>query len=124
MRFSATDQPAETNIAPAGGLYLGWSFGTSSRARARIEQARLARHQRASDERARARQREEAWALTRLAAEAARVDDCARVRTLDVQVRQLDGEFHGSVFARDVAIARCRTLSQDQPAIVLPDTAN
>jgi hypothetical protein len=41
------------------------------------------------------------------AAAAARRDDCEAVRTADVNVRDLDAEFHAVVFVRDVAIARC-----------------
>ncbi len=38
---------------------------------------------------------------------AARADDCATVRALDPQIRELDVEFHDVVFMRDVGIARC-----------------
>jgi hypothetical protein len=52
-------------------------------------------------------QREQAWALTREAAAAARDGDCTRVSALDDQVRAVDAEFHAAVFRRDAAIARC-----------------
>lgn len=51
--------------------------------------------------------RGEAWALTQRAQTAARANDCATVRSLDVQVGQLDAGFHAAVFVRDVAIAAC-----------------
>ena len=51
--------------------------------------------------------RAEAGAEWKRAAAAARADDCATVRELDPQIRELDVEFHDVVFMRDVAIARC-----------------
>jgi hypothetical protein len=51
--------------------------------------------------------RAEAWTITKLAAEAARAADCAKVKELDVEVQGLDLDFHNTVFVRDVAIARC-----------------
>ena len=55
----------------------------------------------------RERRRAEAWELTKQAAEAARERDCAQVEAIDPRVRDLDLEFHGVVFMRDVAIQRC-----------------
>lgn len=55
-----------------------------------------------------------AWAATQQAATAARQGDCATVVKLEVFVRELDGEFHDTVFAGDVAIARC--FKQAEPA--------
>jgi hypothetical protein len=51
--------------------------------------------------------RAEAGVLWKRAAVAARADDCATVRELDPQIRDLDVELHDVVFARDVGIARC-----------------
>lgn len=55
----------------------------------------------------RERRRAEAWELTKLAAAAARSADCTQVQAIDPRVRELDLEFHGVVFMRDVAIQRC-----------------
>jgi hypothetical protein len=66
------------------------------------ERAELARRREAD-----ANARVEAGRLWKRAAAAARAEDCATVRELDPQIRELDLEFHGVVFARDVAIARC-----------------
>ena len=51
--------------------------------------------------------RAEAGTEWKRAASAARADDCATVRELDPQIRELDVELHDVVFMRDVAIARC-----------------
>lgn len=53
--------------------------------------------------------RHRAWVLTKEAATAARAGDCARVRRTAAVVEDLDREFHSAVFARDVAIASCRS---------------
>jgi hypothetical protein len=55
----------------------------------------------------RERHRAEAWELTKQAATAAREYDCTQVQAIDPRVRDLDREFHGIVFLRDVAIRRC-----------------
>ncbi|HUS30913.1 MAG TPA: hypothetical protein VMZ53_20525 [Kofleriaceae bacterium] len=55
----------------------------------------------------RERHRAEAWELTKQAAAAARSADCTQVQAIDPRVRDLDLEFHGIVFLRDVAIRRC-----------------
>jgi hypothetical protein len=51
--------------------------------------------------------REQAWALTREAAAAARRGECARVSELDGKVAVIDADFHATVFRPDAAIARC-----------------
>ncbi|HEY5947453.1 MAG TPA: hypothetical protein VIV40_18245 [Kofleriaceae bacterium] len=55
----------------------------------------------------RERNRAAAWELTKQAAGAARDQDCTQVQAIDPRVRDLDVEFHVSVFMRDVAIQRC-----------------
>jgi hypothetical protein len=53
------------------------------------------------------RHRATAWELTKQAASAARSEDCTQVQAIAPRVRDLDGDFHGSVFLRDAAIQRC-----------------
>ena len=55
----------------------------------------------------RERNRATAWELTKQAADAARGQDCTQVQAIDPRVRDLDMDFHVSVFMRDVAIQRC-----------------
>jgi hypothetical protein len=55
----------------------------------------------------RERNRASAWELTKQAAGAARDKDCTQVQAIDPRVRNLDMEFHVSVFMRDAAIQRC-----------------
>ena len=55
----------------------------------------------------RERNRATAWDLTKQAAEAAREQDCTQVQAIAPRVRDLDVDFHVSVFMRDVAIQRC-----------------
>ena len=55
----------------------------------------------------RERRRAEAWELTKQAKDAARSADCTQVQAIDPRVKDLDVEFHGVVFMRDVAIQRC-----------------
>lgn len=55
----------------------------------------------------REQRRETAWALTKQAADAARVEDCTQVQAIDPRVRDLDTDFHTVVFMRDVGIQRC-----------------
>jgi hypothetical protein len=61
--------------------------------------------ERAAEERATARAA--AWRITKHAAGAARAGNCDDVRASDRRVRELDAEFHATVFVRDVGIARC-----------------
>jgi hypothetical protein len=58
--------------------------------------------------------RESAWSVTKRAAAAARAADCATVKAADARVRELDADFHATVFVRDVAIARCLDASSSQ----------
>ena len=55
----------------------------------------------------RERHRAAAWDLTTQAAGAARIQDCTQVQAIAPRVRELDGDFHLSVFMRDAAIQRC-----------------
>jgi uncharacterized membrane protein len=55
----------------------------------------------------RERLRLQAWELTKQAGAAAREQDCRQVEAIDPRVRDLDFDFHVSVFMRDVAIQRC-----------------
>lgn len=55
----------------------------------------------------RERHRAAAWELTKRAASAARTEDCTQVQAIAPRVRDLDVDFHVSVFMRDVAIQRC-----------------
>jgi hypothetical protein len=55
----------------------------------------------------RERNRAAAWDLTKQAEDAARREDCTEVQAIDPRVRDLDSDFHTSVFMRDVAIQRC-----------------
>ena len=51
--------------------------------------------------------REDAWAITKHAAAAARAGDCMTVIADEDVVREIDAEFHATIFVRDVAIAGC-----------------
>jgi hypothetical protein len=55
----------------------------------------------------RERNRAAAWELTKQAALAARSEDCTQVQAIAPRVRDLDVDFHLSVFLRDVAIVHC-----------------
>lgn len=55
----------------------------------------------------RERRRIEAWELTKQAEVAARDSDCSQVEAINPRVRDLDQDFHITVFMRDAAILRC-----------------
>jgi hypothetical protein len=55
----------------------------------------------------REKKRATAWELTQQAAHAARDQDCTQVQAIAPRVRELDHDFHSSVFIRDAAIQRC-----------------
>ena len=52
-----------------------------------------------------------------VAVDAARTGDCATVAKLDVEVREIDVNFHDTVFVRDVGIARCLAGNVPVPSI-------
>jgi hypothetical protein len=66
--------------------------------------------------------RDQAWALTKQAQDAARVDDCAKVAELSAQVGAIDAEFYADVFMKDVAVQRC-FVPAEKPAEPAPEPA-
>ena len=60
--------------------------------------------------------RDQAWALTKQAQDAARAGDCAKVTELSAQVGALDAEFYGDVFMKDVAVQQCFVPAEAPPA--------
>jgi hypothetical protein len=67
------------------------------------------------------KKRDQAWALTKQAQEAARAGDCAKVTELSAQVGSLDAEFYADVFMKDLPIQRCFVPVETPPAApVLP----
>ncbi|MEO8699675.1 MAG: hypothetical protein ABI867_06510 [Kofleriaceae bacterium] len=107
--------------APFAVVLTGATFGVSGingftkvancrelRADARVDRADRALHD--SDVQLRQR-RERAWQLTKDAAAAARDGDCVTVKGLDLLVREIDREFHETVFLRDRGIAFCMAAS-------------
>ena len=68
--------------------------------------------------------RDQAWALTKVAHEAARANDCAKVTELSAQVGALDPELYAEMFMKDVAVQRCLTPTAPPPdAPALPPPA-
>jgi hypothetical protein len=70
-------------------------------------------------------QRRDAWQLTKQAQLAARSGDCETVYALDDVLRNLDGEFHRTVFSRDHAIIQCiarREIAIEPPSATPPAT--
>ena len=100
-------------LAFASSLY-GFAAIGQCRGRSRalaMEDDRAASAQEARDEADVARRRREqkaaAWELTERAKAAARAGDCATVKAIDAQVRDLDAALHATVFVSDAAIASC-----------------
>jgi predicted small secreted protein len=62
------------------------------------------------------KKRDQAWALTKQAQEAARTGDCAKVTALSAQVGALDAEFYADVFMKDEPIQRCFVPAESTPA--------
>ena len=113
--FADVDRAMAITPLVIGGLAAvaaihGFSDVGSCRDRNRLVRA----HQHATEQAARARaaSRDAAWQRTQQAASAARSGDCATAVAADGEVRALDGEFHTTVFVRDVAIARCLAASR------------
>jgi predicted small secreted protein len=62
------------------------------------------------------KKRDQAWALTKQAQEAARAGDCAKVTELSAQVGAIDAEFYADVFMKDQPIQRCFVPADATPA--------
>lgn len=63
--------------------------------------------------------RERAWTLSKEASAAARTGDCTGVEARAIQIREIDRDFHDTVFLRDVAIKRCmdaKAARENQPS--------
>lgn len=96
--------------APIVALYAAHSYAQVHACRATQAQVRTEIAEDEADAANRTEQREvreRAWKLTLAAQTDARAGNCDAVRTTSATVLGLDAEFHGSVFVRDVAIARC-----------------
>jgi hypothetical protein len=68
----------------------------------------------------RTKDREQAFALTRVAREAAHSGDCARAIELQAQVRELDLNVHDAWFVRDPAIGACLAPAPPPPVEAEP----
>ena len=62
------------------------------------------------------KKRDEAWALTKQAHEAARAGDCAKVTELSAKVGALDAEFYADVFMKDEPTQQCFVPVETPPA--------
>lgn len=93
-------------LAVMGGVYTTsaiWGHTATSRCE-RMKDAQTAQRE---TEAARREVQEVVWQITKTAAAHARAGECPRVIELGAKVRVIDRDFYDSVFARDVAIARC-----------------
>lgn len=66
------------------------------------------------------KRRDQAWAMTKAAQEAARAGDCPKVTELSAQVGALDPAFYGEVFMTDVAVQKCFTPAEPKPVTPVP----
>jgi hypothetical protein len=120
---SQSSKESATTLAAPIVLFSAIAFGAAVYGFKMVKECNhayaLEREERVEAKAERKRRREawgRAWVATQQAAAAARQGDCARVRNLEVFVRQLDEEFHHSVFKGDVAIARCIAPPAEAPA--------
>jgi hypothetical protein len=117
--YAETDDASYATVAGvSAGLYTIAATRGFSNVRAcrdhRIELAFEERHAQARTPNPNAH--DQAWALTKQAASSARNGDCAVVTGVDRALREIDPEFHATVFVRDVAIARCLAQPMVVPA--------
>ncbi|MBA3499177.1 MAG: hypothetical protein M4D80_29080 [Myxococcota bacterium] len=61
------------------------------------------------------KKRDQAWALTKQAQDAARTGDCAKVTELSAQVGSIDAVFYADVFMKDVPIQQCFVPAEPPP---------
>ena len=123
LRDSEKSKQSAAPLAAPIVLFSALAFGASIYGFTRVAECNrayaLEREERAEAKADRKRRKQawaRAWVATQQAAAAARQGDCALVRNLEVFVRQLDEEFHNTVFKRDVAIARCVAPPVETPA--------
>jgi hypothetical protein len=100
------------SIATLSGLGAGLFSLAATRGFTNVQACRehdqeLAAEALAEQQRKAPRTHDAAWQVTKQAAASARAGDCAAVAGADRALRDLDAEFHATVFVRDVAIARC-----------------
>lgn len=108
--YAQTDNASYATVAGVGaGLYaIAATKGFTNVRACRDHQIELAFEERHAKRTApNVHAHDEAWSLTKRAAVSARNGDCKSVVGVDRALRDIDPEFHATVFARDVAIARC-----------------